>query len=140
MGGMVILIDLVIAPESVERLRRLPGATVHVLDRSSAPQPRPPELLGQADVLLCKYPPLNFDDLTSLKLWQLATVGYDHLAHLKLGERPFAVCNARGLFDTGIAEWNVAMMINLTRDLRGMIRNQDRGHWDPAAAFQQELR
>jgi phosphoglycerate dehydrogenase-like enzyme len=91
-------------------------------------------------VLFAKHPPANFDDLASLELWQLATVGYEHLAHLKLAGRPFRVCNARGLFDTAIAEWNVAMMINLTRDLRGMIRRQEHGQWQRASAFQQEVR
>ncbi len=32
------------------------------------------------------------------------------------------------------------MMINLTRDLRGMIRRQERGQWDRDTAFQQEIR
>jgi phosphoglycerate dehydrogenase-like enzyme len=44
------------------------------------------------------------------------------------------------VFDTAIAEWNLAMMVNLTRDLRGMIRNQDHARWERAARFQQELR
>jgi len=34
-------------------------------------------------------------------------------------------------FDVPIAEWNIFnLMINLLRDLRGMIRNQDQGVWD----------
>jgi phosphoglycerate dehydrogenase-like enzyme len=32
------------------------------------------------------------------------------------------------------------MMINLKRDLRGMIRRQERGQWDRDSAFQQEIR
>src|SRR6185437_2545411 len=38
------------------------------------------------------------------------------------------------------AEWNLAMMINLTRDLHGMFRNQERAIWDKAERFQQEIR
>jgi phosphoglycerate dehydrogenase-like enzyme len=70
----------------------------------------------------------------------LASVGYEHLRHLHIADRPVRVCNARGLFDTAIAEWNVAMMINLTRDLRGMIRRQDASHWERLDIFQQEIR
>ncbi len=44
---------------------------------------------------MCKHPPKNFDDLIALELMQLATAGFDHLSHLKLSARPFAVCNAR---------------------------------------------
>ena len=85
-------------------------------------------------------PPINFEDLKSLEVLQLATVGYEHLSHLELAGRSFAICNARGVFDTAIAEWNLAMMINLTRDLRGMIRNQDRAFWGHADCFEQEIR
>ena len=45
-----------------------------------------------------------------------------------------------GVFDVPIAEWNVAMMVNLPRDLRGMIRNQEHGVWDRDARFQREIR
>ena len=98
------------------------------------------ELLRGQHILLCKTPPKNFDDLTDLELMQLATVGYEHLRHLNLGDRPVRVCNARGLFDSAIAEWNLAMIVNLTRDLRAMIHNQDRAVWDRADRFHQEIR
>jgi len=135
-----ILLDVVVTPEAVEQLRQLPNVKLHQLEGSQKSVPRPAELLGPAHVMICKRPPENIDDLTSLKLLQLATVGYEHLAHVKLAGRPFTVCNARGVFDTAIAEWNAAMMINLTRDLRGMIRQQEQGAWHRADRFQQEIR
>src|SRR5262245_26725592 len=135
-----ILIDLTIDPAAAAKIRGMPGVVVDELERSHEPVERAPSLLQQIDVLLAKYPPKNVDDLKSLNLWQLATVGFDHFAHLRLGERPFTVCNARGVFDTGIGEWCAAMFVNLTRDLRGMIRNQDRGKWDRAPEHQQEVR
>ena len=73
---------------------------------------------GGAEVLLCKHPPRNLDALTDLKMIQLSTVGYEHLRPLGLGDRPLKVCNARGVFDTAIGEWNLAMMVNLTRSGR----------------------
>jgi phosphoglycerate dehydrogenase-like enzyme len=106
----------------------------------SVEEPVAPELLHGRHELLTKIPPNNFEDLTDLELMQLATVGYEHLRHLELAHRSVRVCNARGLFDTAIAEWNLAMMINLTRDLRGMLHNQDRAHWDRADRFHQEIR
>jgi phosphoglycerate dehydrogenase-like enzyme len=78
--------------------------------------------------------------MTGLKLLQLSTVGYEHLRDLRLGDRPLCICNARGVFDTAIAEWNLAMMVNLTRDLRGMLRNQETSIWEQADRFQQEVR
>jgi phosphoglycerate dehydrogenase-like enzyme len=57
-----------------------------------------------------------------------------------LPERGVRASNARGVFDTAIAEWNIAMMVNLARNLRQMIRHQDAGVWDRAACFQTEIR
>jgi phosphoglycerate dehydrogenase-like enzyme len=48
--------------------------------------------------------------------------------------------NGRGCFDVPIAEWNIAMMVNLARNLRLMIRNQEATIWDRSAVFQREIR
>jgi len=135
-----ILLDIPLEENGLRRLRELPGVTVQALPPHSAEGAIAPELLRGGHVLLCKVPPKNFDDLTDLELVQLATVGYEHLRHLGLADRSVRVSNARGLFDTAIAEWNLAMMVNLTRDVPGMIRNQERAIWDKADRFQQEVR
>src|SRR5262249_1913074 len=80
------------------------------------------------------------DALAHLKLVQISTVGYEHLRRHRFEERSVRVCNARGIFDTAIAEWNVGMMIALARDLRGMVRNQEHGVWEKTDRFQQEIR
>jgi phosphoglycerate dehydrogenase-like enzyme len=135
-----VLIDLPVLPEEARRrLGALPGACIHVAPRHDGPE-LPKELLRGKQVLLCKKPPANFDDLTDLELLHIATVGYEHLRHLNLAERPIRTCNARGIFDTAIAEWAVAMMINLTRDLRTMIRNQEAAVWDRSDRFHEEVR
>jgi phosphoglycerate dehydrogenase-like enzyme len=143
-----VMLDLTIDPQYFEPMRRIAGLTVHVVGPTSSAiekatttaVERPAEMLRQMHALVCKFPPQNIDDLTSLEMMQLVTVGHDHLARYGLGDRPYTVCNARGAFDTGISEWNAAMMVNLTRNLRGMIRNQERGYWERAEQFQQELR
>ena len=76
-------------------------------------------------ILLCKLPPRDLDALTGLRLIQLSSVGYEQLRHLGLSDKPLHVCNARGLYDCGIAEWNLAMILGLGRDLRGLIRHQE---------------
>jgi phosphoglycerate dehydrogenase-like enzyme len=135
-----VLIDLPLLPPTlVPRLEALPGVRVHVAGRHETPD-RPPDLLRGKHVLLCKSQPRNFDDLTDLELLHLTTVGYDHFRHLGLADRPLRVANARGVFDTAIGEWNLAMMVSLRRDVRGMIRNQERAVWDRAGRFAQEVR
>jgi phosphoglycerate dehydrogenase-like enzyme len=135
-----ILIDVLLSDAALARLRALAGISVQLVEPHKARIEWPAESLRGCHVLLCKFPPTNFDDLASLEYMQLSTVGYEHLRDLGLGDRPIQVCNARGLFDTAIAEWNLAMMVNLTRDLRGMIRRQEYGAWDRATRFHQELR
>jgi phosphoglycerate dehydrogenase-like enzyme len=135
-----VLLDLPLTETGLRRLRALPDVSVEMLP----PHPRDGTvdagLLRDGHVLLCKIPPTNFDDFTSLELMQLSTVGYEHLRHLGLADRTIRVCNARGLFDTAIAEWNVAMMINLRRDLSGLLHNQESATWDRDARFAQEIR
>ena len=75
-----------------------------------------------------------------LRWIQISSAGYSQLFGLNLVERGIRATNARGCFDVPIAEWNVAMMVNMARDLRQMIRNQDAQVWDRDARFQSEIR
>ena len=100
----------------------------------------PAERVRDAEVLFCTFPPTNFSAMARLRWVQIASTGYTQLFGLGLVERGIIATNARGCFDVPIAEWNLAMMVNLARDLRGMIRNQDSFIWDRSAAFQREIR
>ena len=71
---------------------------------------------------------------------QLASAGYNQLAGLDLPAKGIRATNARGCFDVPIAEWNVAMMINLARNLRQMLRHQETATWDRSTEFQREVR
>ena len=135
-----VLIDIALPDEALARLRALPGVRVETAEPSTQPRELPAGLLRDVHVALFKSPPTNFDDLRSLELMQLGSVGYEHLRHLNMADRPVRVCNARGVFDTAIGEWNVAMMINLVRDLREMVRHQEQAHWRRRARYQQEVR
>jgi phosphoglycerate dehydrogenase-like enzyme len=125
---------------AVHRLQALPGVTVQLLPSPHGQWELPDEWLPGSEILLCKVPPRNLDAMTDLKVIQLSSVGYEHLRGLGLANRRFKVCNARGTCETPIAEWNLAMMVNLARDLRGMIRNQEQACWDRSARFQGEVR
>jgi phosphoglycerate dehydrogenase-like enzyme len=140
MTGTRIVISVSVDEAALRYLETLPGAAVHVVTPHERDYDLPENLAREAGMLLCKYPPHNLDAMTDLKVIQLSTVGYEHLRHLGLADRRLRVCNARGVFDTAIAEWTVAMMVNLARDLRAMIRNQEQGRWDRSHGFQQEIR
>jgi phosphoglycerate dehydrogenase-like enzyme len=135
-----IVSDVPLEVPALARLRALPRVAWELLPFHKAEWDIPCELLRHSHVLLCKLPPRNFADMPDLKIMQITTVGYEHLRHLGLADRPLRVCNARGVFDSAIAEWNLAMMVNLMRDLRGMIRNQEQAVWERAPQYQQEIR
>jgi phosphoglycerate dehydrogenase-like enzyme len=78
--------------------------------------------------------------MRSLELIQIASAGYGQLVDLGLDRKGIHACNGLGNFDVPIAEWNMAMMVNLARNLRGMIRNQESRLWDRSATFQNEIR
>jgi phosphoglycerate dehydrogenase-like enzyme len=135
-----LLTDVWLDEVALARLQSRPGLTVQVLPQHPTGWELADNLLQDPEILLVKLPPRNFERMSNLKLIQLSTVGYEHLRRMKLGDRPLCVCNARGIFDTAIAEWNLAMMVNLMRDLRGMIRNQEQARWEKTDSFQQEIR
>jgi phosphoglycerate dehydrogenase-like enzyme len=104
------------------------------------PIPRPIQLICDAEILFCSFLPENLSEMRQLELVQLASSGYTQVQGLDLAAKGIRVCNARGVFDTAIAEWNLAMMVCLARNLRGMLRNQERQVWDRSAQFQTEIR
>jgi phosphoglycerate dehydrogenase-like enzyme len=97
-------------------------------------------MLAEQDVLFCTFLPKNHGAMRRLRLVQIASAGYGQLLGLDLPARGVRVCNASGVFDTAIAEWNVAMMVNLARDLRQMVRHQEAGQWVREARFENEIR
>src|SRR5438105_3795196 len=135
-----ILSALPVNDAGVRKLEALPGVTLRQILPHDSDWDLQNDLLPGPEILLCKLPPRNLDALSHLKMIQLSSVGYEHLRHLHFADRPVRVCNARGIFDTAIAEWNLAMMINLIRDLPGMMRNQKDSRWERADRFQQEIR
>ncbi len=136
-----IFLDVAVHPAVLDSIRAAGGVTVDVFE---TPEERtralPEERIAAADILFCTFPPSNFEAMRRLRWIQIASVGYAQLFGLGLVEKGIAVSNARGCFDVPIAEWNMAMMVNLARDLRTMIRHQEAGIWDRGARFQSEIR
>ena len=121
-----ILSDIPLNEIAVRKLEALPSVKVRQASPHDAAWDLSDDLLPGPEIMLCKLPPRNIDKLSHLAMIQLSSVGYEHLRHFGFGDRQVHVCNARGIFDTAIAEWNLAMMINLIRDLPAMLRNQEK--------------
>jgi phosphoglycerate dehydrogenase-like enzyme len=142
MKPLQVVVSMAVHEATLARLRdRLPtGSDIKFLPWTHRSEPAPAEILREAEVLLCEYPPSNFADCARLRWIQLNSVGFSQLYGLGLPQRGIRATNARGVFDVPIAEWCVAMMVNLARDVPGMLRNQQQRLWDPGARFQGELR
>ena len=135
-----VLIDVPVYEPGLAALRAIEGVTVEICEAETRSRALYTPRLAEADVLFCSHAPCNLQDMPRLRWMQIASVGYSHLFGFDLPSRGITVTNARGCFDVPIAEWNIAMMVNLARDLRRMIRNQDSAVWEVSAAFQREIR
>lgn len=138
---MKILVDVDIEPKALEALK---ADGKHEFDciipHEEISRTLDPDRIRDVEVLFGCIPPANFDDMRSLRWIQINSTGYSQLFGLELPKRGIRATNSRGCFDVPIAEWNVAMMVNVARNLRQMIRNQDACVWDRAAVFQREIR
>src|SRR5207248_22472 len=103
---------------------RVDDLQVRVLRDLAAGTPWPEDDADQVAAMFCAHPPANLAAFPRLRWIQIDSAGFSHLFPHRLAEKGITVTNARGLFDCPIAEWNVAMMINLVRDVRTLIRHQ----------------
>lgn len=138
---MNVLIDMPVYTPLLDSLIQLPGINIELV---TPPEERkralPVQQIRDCDILFCTIPPENHSEMQSLKMIQISSTGYNQLVGQGFEDRGVKACNARGVFDVPIAEWNIAMMINLIRDMRGMIHNQDTQVWDRSSRFQREIR
>ena len=138
---MKILIDVAVEPAALAALRQAGLHDIAVITPpAEVARPIDAAQLKGVEALFCTFPPTNAAELRELEWIQLASTGYSQLFGLDLPARSVRATNGRGCFDVPIAEWNIAMMVNLARDVRQMIRNQDAGIWDRGAIFQREIR
>lgn len=138
---MELIIDLPVYEPVLKKIQALEGITLRVLPEPSVERrPLAVAEIENAEILLCTLPPENHLQMKKLKLVQIASSGYTQLINQGFPERNIRCCNALGVFDVPIAEWNIAMMINLARDFKGMLSNQQNKTWDRSARFQEEIR
>lgn len=127
----------------LERVRALPNVHVDVIELADGEEVEhwrlPDERAADIHMLVDSFPPANLDGMSALEFLQISSTGFTQVIGCGLAERGVRVCNGAGEYDVPIGEWNIAMMINLLRDVRGMIRNQELQVWDRSARFQSEM-
>lgn len=138
---MKIVVDVPVEESILAQLRAAGRHHFEVINPpAEVARALPVELIAGADVLFCSFPPTNHADMVAWHWVQLASTGYTQLFGLDLPARGVQATNCRGCFDVPIAEWNMAMLVNLARNFRQMIRNQEAAVWDRSAIFQREIR
>lgn len=138
---MKVLIDMPIYEPALDCLVGISGINVQLIENPDERlRPLPSESIRDCDILFCTTPPKNHIEMARLKLIQIASVGYTQVVGQDFGRRGIKICNARGVFDVPIAEWNISMIINLTRNIRALIKNQEERIWDRSTVFQREVR
>lgn len=138
---MKLLIDVPVEPTALTALQKFGQYEIDVITPpAEIARPLDAPQVADAEVLFCTIPPTNISKMRNLKWIQIDSTGYTQLFGLDLPGRGIRATNARGCFDVPIAEWNIAMMVNLARDVRQLIRNQDAAVWDRGAVFQREIR
>jgi len=138
---MKILVDVAVEPAALAALQKTGRFEIDcITPHAEVVRELESARIRDADVLFCTFPPKNFSEMKAVRWVQLASTGYTQLFGLDLAARGIRATNCRGCFDVPIAEWNIAMMVNLARDLRQMVRNQEAAVWDRGAVFQREIR
>ncbi|MBP1990118.1 D-2-hydroxyacid dehydrogenase [Paenibacillus eucommiae] len=135
-----VLINMPAQPERMEKLKSIQGINVTWVPFREDPDSLPKDMMRDQHILFCSTPPDNFHDLESLQWVQISSVGYNQLLGIGMLEQGVRASNAQGVFDVPISEWNVSMMIQLARNMKGMYRNQENKVWDRSARFQTEIR
>lgn len=114
--------------------------TVRQMPNAMPGQVWPEEEAEKVEIIFATHMPANLSAFKNLQWIQIESAGYSHLFPFGLDKTSITVTNARGIFDAPIAEWGLAMMVNLARDMRTLVRNQESRIWDRSAKFTSELR
>ena len=138
---LTILVSLDPKEEAFARIQEsCPGCEIRVGPWiTMGKETMPEELMKGVDVLLCEYPPPNFEAFDQLKWIQLTSAGYTQVLDLPILERGIRVTNGLGNFDGPIAEWNIMMMLMWERNMLDLLENQKGAVWDRDARFQRDL-
>lgn len=138
--GLKVLLDVDLHPPAYDALRNMDRVEAQTIEPNIAAREIPSDVARDTQFLVCTRAPTNLDEMEHLEVIQLISSGYAQLFGLPLSERGIRACNARGVFDVAIAEWSIAMIINLARNARELFRNLEHHVWDPNVRFHREVR
>ena len=138
---MKVVIDMPVSDKFIRQLKTIPHLELVLIDKPAETERLlPSNIIRDCNLFFTTFLPLNHTEMTELKFVQISSSGYKQLCGKQLPERNVIACNALGVFDVPIAEWSISMMINLTRDIKKLLHNQDAAIWERSSRFQNEIR
>jgi phosphoglycerate dehydrogenase-like enzyme len=138
-----IVVAFTAPDDAVARLERAaPGIRVEIVPEIAEPDVVFPPKLAETCVALVTdwYLPANLSQLTALRWIQVGSTGYEQLVGHPLEAMGVRATTMSGTQDTAIAEWCIAMMLILNRDLPTMLVNAAARSYVREPRFQAELR
>ena len=130
---MRLVLDAVIRPESLERLRAMPG--LEVVDRGGDDAFDPAALTDPiVEILVAGRPPSDLSLVPALRWLQVPWAGVDHLAADPPWRKGVLVTNARGVFAIPIAEYVSGMILRVNQPAATWSADQAAHRWPPGDA------
>lgn len=140
MKKLKVLVDMPVYEPILKKIEAMAEVDLHLINPPAEDERELPEaMIRDCDFLFCSCLPVNHRQMEKLRVVQIASVGFSQLYGCALNERKIRACNALGVQDVPIGEWNIAMMINLQRDMPAMIQHQEQSVWDRDKRFQREI-
>lgn len=126
---MRLLLDVVLRPASLDRLRAL-SDDLDIVDVGSDPDFRIADLVDpEVEAIVSYRVPADLAGVPRLRWLQVRSAGVDHLAAAPPWQKEIVVTNARGVFAIPMGEYVSGAILRINQPVATWAADQARHHW-----------